>query len=100
MDPVAIDIVNHVGNVAVPYLVPYLDLCMRKGDEYQLNEILLLTQKCRLIVYMEKARQMHPPGTPIPIPEEFQFIEDRRKEDEKIIVELLRNLNNEGHEMK
>lgn len=89
------DELQRVGDLAVPYLVPFLDLCVRHHDEYWLSEILLLTQERRLSLYMENARQHHLPGTTIPIPEEFQFIMKRREENEAFIQSKLQALRDE-----
>ncbi|MBP0948422.1 hypothetical protein V2J59_24575 [Pseudomonas alliivorans] len=88
LDPVSREKIGDLSDLAVPYLVPFLDICVRHGDDYWLDQILLLTQERRLLLHMYRA-QMSPQGTPLPIPEEFRFILERRARDEMIAERTL-----------
>lgn len=87
-DPHLREQIQDLSGFAIPYLIPFLDLCVRHGDDYWLGQILRLTQERRLQLYMSKMRA-EVQDEEIPIPEEFQFILKRRADDAVIIEELL-----------
>ena len=88
LDPHPREKIQDISDLAIPYLVPFLDLCVRHGDDYWLEQILHLTQERRLQLYMSRTRP-ESPDAEVPIPEEFQFVLKRRAEDAVIIERLL-----------
>lgn len=72
--------VQDFGDLAIPYLIPFLDLCVEYECDYWLDQVLRLTQERRLQLYRQRKSQDSPSAT-IPIPEEFQFIQKRQAED-------------------
>ncbi|WEK31012.1 MAG: hypothetical protein P0Y58_02155 [Candidatus Pseudomonas phytovorans] len=94
IDPHTREKIQDISNIAIPYLVPFLDLCVRYEDDYWLDEILRLTQERRLLLYTSRTKP-ESPDTEVPMPEEFQFILKRRAEDAVIIERYLKE-----HEIK
>ncbi|QHD04234.1 hypothetical protein [Pseudomonas sp. R76] len=89
LDPQSPEKILDISNLAIPYLVPFLDLCVRHGDDYWLGQILRLTQERRLQLYLSRTRP-ESPDAEVPIPEEFQFILKHRTNDAIIKERLLR----------
>ncbi len=92
------DRLERTGDLAVPYLVPFLDLCVQHEDDYWLSEILRLTQERRLLLFLQKAQRHNPPGTALTIPEEFRSIIERQEADRRLAESLLETSGSEEAE--
>jgi hypothetical protein len=97
LDPQSHEKILDISNLAIPYLVPFLDLCVRHEDDYWLGEILRLTQERRLALYLSRSRP-ECPYADVSIPEEFQFILKRRANDALIIERLSKKDRSNIHE--
>lgn len=87
-DPHLREQIQNLSDFAIPYLIPFLDLCVRHGDDYWLDQVLRLTQERRLELYLSRMRA-EVKGEVIPIPEEFQFILKLRAEAAAIVEQSL-----------
>lgn len=77
--------ITTLSDLAVPYLVPFLDLCVRHGDDEWLDQILRLVQDRRYLLFMIREMQKKNSGQPIEVPEEFRFILQRQAEEKAFI---------------
>lgn len=90
--------VESAADIAIPYFVRLLDLCVSFGDDYLLSEIHLLTQRSRLRRYRMKAHESSPDATSLVVPDEFKFILERQAEDEKFTAQLLAQYKRQSEE--
>lgn len=76
------EVVDDIADITMPYLLMFWDACLTRENMEWLDEILLLTQKYRMNLFFMQEMKKNPGGK-IKIPEEFQAIYQKMREELK-----------------
>ncbi len=76
------EVVDDIADITMPYLLMFWDACLARENMEWLDEILLLTQKYRMNLFFMQEMKKNPGGK-IKIPEEFQAIYQKMREELK-----------------
>lgn len=85
-------VVDDIAAITMPYLSMLWDACLARQNMEWLDEVLMLTQKNRLAIFLIQEKEKNPEALEIKIPDEFKAAVERMRQEKAVAEAFARRI--------